>query len=51
VIRRNAEQDIALASLLDSKTLIPAMKEKVAASHGGGEWYLTIRDMIYRLSK
>jgi hypothetical protein len=51
VIRRNAEQDMALAQALDSKTLIPAMKEKLAASSGGGEWYLTIRDLIYRLSK
>jgi hypothetical protein len=51
VIRRNAEQDMALASLLDSKTLIPSLKEKLAASSGGGEWYLTIRDLIYRLSK
>jgi hypothetical protein len=51
VIRRNAEQDMALASLLDSKTLIPSLKEKLAASNGGGEWYLTIRDMIYRLSR
>jgi hypothetical protein len=51
VIRRNAEQDMALAQLLDSKTLIPALKEKLATSSGGGEWYLTIRDMIYRLSR
>ena len=51
VIRRNAEQDMALAQALDSKTLISAMKEKLAASSGGGEWYLTIRDLIYRLSK
>ena len=51
VIRRNAEQDMALASLLDSKTLIPSLKEKLAASNGGGEWYLTIRDIIYRLSR
>jgi hypothetical protein len=51
VIRRNAEQDMALASLLDSKTLIPSLKEKLAAGSGGGEWYLAIRDMIYRLSR
>jgi hypothetical protein len=51
VIRRNAEQDMALAQLSDPKTLIPALKEKVAASNGGGEWYLAIRDMIYRLTK
>jgi hypothetical protein len=51
VIRRNSEQDMALAQALDSKTLIPAMKEKLAASSGGGEWYLTIRDLIYRRSK
>jgi hypothetical protein len=51
VIRRNAEQDMALASLLDAKTLIPSLKEKLAASGGGGEWYLTIRDTIYRHSR
>jgi hypothetical protein len=51
VIRRNAEQDMALARLADPATLIPSMKEKVAASSGGGEWYLAIRDMIYRLTK
>jgi hypothetical protein len=51
VIRRTAEQDMALAGLLDSKTLIPSLKEKLAASSAGGEWYLAIRDMIYRLSR
>jgi hypothetical protein len=50
VIRRNAEQDVALASALDAKTVIPALKEKLAASNGGGEWYLGIRDLVYRLS-
>jgi len=50
VIRRNAEQDFALARALDSKTVVPALKEKLAASNGGGEWYLGIRDLIYRLS-
>jgi hypothetical protein len=42
---------MALASLLDSRSLIPALKEKMATGSGGGEWYLAIRDMIYRLSR
>jgi hypothetical protein len=50
VIRRNAEQDMALARLIDPKTLVPAVKKKQAASGSGGEWYLGIRDLIYRLS-
>jgi len=50
VIRRNAEQDMALARALDSKIARPALRAKVAASEGGGEWYLAIRDLIYRLS-
>jgi len=49
-IRRNAEQDMALARSLDTKTLIPALKAKMAAPAIGGEWYLGIRDLIYRLS-
>src|SRR5260370_34534422 len=31
VIRRNAEQDMALARTLDAKTLIPALKQKLAS--------------------
>jgi hypothetical protein len=50
VIRRNAEQDMALARLIDPKILVPALKKKQAASGSGGEWYLGIRDLIYRLS-
>jgi len=50
VIRRNAEQDMALARTLDAKTLIPALKQKLASGAGGGEWYLGVRDLIYRLS-
>ena len=50
VIRRNAEQDMALARGLDTKTLLPALKEKLAPTAIGGEWYLGIRDLIYRLS-
>ena len=49
VIRRNAEQDMALARGLDPKVLVPELKGKVSAA-GGGEWYLGIRDLIYRLS-
>jgi hypothetical protein len=52
VVRRNAEQDMALALLLDSKNLVPAMKQKMEAAAGnGGEWYLGIRDLIYRQLK
>ena len=50
VIRRNAEQDMALARALDSKTLLPAIKQKMAPASMGGEWYLGVRDLIYRLS-
>jgi hypothetical protein len=50
VIRRNAEQDMALARLIDPKVLVPALKKKQAAGGSGGEWYLGIRDLIYRLS-
>jgi hypothetical protein len=50
VIRRNAEQDMALARTVDPKILVRALKEKQAASGSGGEWYLGIRDLIYRLS-
>lgn len=50
VIRRNVEQDIGLARLADPKVVIPALKQKLAVSDGGSEWYLKIRDMIYRLS-
>lgn len=49
VIRRNAEQDMALARTLDAKTLVPALRQKLAAA-GAGEWYLTVRDLIYRLA-
>jgi hypothetical protein len=50
VIRRNAEQDIALARTLDGTKLKPALREKVAAAASGGEWYLAVRDLIHRLS-
>jgi hypothetical protein len=50
VIRRNSEQDMALARALDAKTLLPALKQKLPAAGSGGEWYLGIRDLIYRLS-
>ena len=50
VIRRNAEQDMALARTLDAKTLIPALKQKLASGASAGEWYLGVRDLIYRLS-
>jgi hypothetical protein len=49
VIRRNAEQDMALARRLDPKALVPELKGKVAAG-GSAEWYLGVRDLIYRLS-
>ena len=49
VIRRNAEQDMALARGLDPKLLVPELKGKVSAG-GGGEWYLGVRDLIYRRS-
>ena len=50
VVRRNAEQDMALARSLDSETLVPALKEKLAPAAMGGEWYLGVRDLIYRLA-
>src|SRR5262249_54650042 len=50
VIRRNAEQDIALARLLAPKTTALALKNKQESGGSGGEWYLPIRDLIYRLS-
>jgi hypothetical protein len=50
VIRRNAEQDMALARGLDSKMLIPKLKEMLASGSSGGEWYLRVRDLIHRLS-
>lgn len=50
VIRRNAEQDMALARVLDSKALLPTLKVKLAPAAMGGEWYLGVRDLIYRLS-
>ena len=50
VVRRNAEQDMALARSLDSATLLPALKEKLKPAAMGGEWYLSIRDLIYRLA-
>ncbi len=50
VIRRNAEQDMALARTVDAKTLIPALKQKFESSTAGGEWYLGVRDLIYRLA-
>jgi hypothetical protein len=50
VVRRNAEQDMALARGLDPRTLLPALKDKLAPTAIGGEWYLGIRDLIYRLS-
>lgn len=44
-IRRNAEQDLALAPA----RLIPAIREKMKANQSrGGEWFLAIRDLIYR---
>jgi hypothetical protein len=49
VIRRNAEQDMALARTLDPNTVLPAIKQKMPASTGG-EWYLSVRDLIYRLT-
>jgi hypothetical protein len=43
-IRRNAEQDLALAG----PGLVPAVREKFAARKPGSEWYLPIRDLILR---
>jgi hypothetical protein len=50
VIRRNALQDMALARTLDPATIVPALKQRQAAGSAGGEWYLGIRDLIYRLA-
>src|SRR5262249_23850974 len=50
-IRRNAEQDMALARRLDASALAPALNEKMETRSNGGEWYLGIRDLIYRLSR
>ena len=41
---------MALARLIDPKILVPALKKNQAAGGSGGEWYLGIRDLIYRLS-
>ncbi|HZT28866.1 MAG TPA: hypothetical protein VFA33_03215 [Bryobacteraceae bacterium] len=49
VVRRNAEQDLTLAGSLDVEGLIPRLKQQVAANGGGSEWYLHVRDLIYRL--
>jgi hypothetical protein len=49
-IRRNAEQDMAMARALDPRTLVPALKKKQAETGAGGEWYLAIRDLISRTS-
>jgi len=49
-IRRNAEQDMALARTLDEQAAVAALKAKMAAA-GGGEWYLGVRDWIYRSAK
>jgi hypothetical protein len=50
VIRRNAEQDMALARTLDLNTVLPAIKQKMRPASSGGEWYLSVRDLIYRLA-
>jgi hypothetical protein len=44
VIRRNVEQDMALAP----KRLVPVIQEKLNTRAHTGEWYLAIRDLIYR---
>ena len=49
VIRRNAEQDMALARTLDPAALVPALNAKLATV-GGGEWYLGVRDLLYRMA-
>ena len=46
-IRRNAEQDMALARTLNAEEAVVALKAKMAGA-GGGEWYLGVRDWIYR---
>lgn len=46
VIRRNAEQDMALA-----ETLNPGpWQQKLTDRASGGEWYLSVRNLIYRLA-
>jgi hypothetical protein len=50
IIRRNAEQDLTLAAALDARSLVPLLKQKLALSRKGSEWYLGVRDLIYRLS-
>lgn len=49
IIRRNAEQDMALARTLDAAQAVPAIKAKLGTV-GGGEWYLGVRDLIYRMA-
>jgi hypothetical protein len=44
VLRRNAEQDVALAP----KRLAGTLKEKLGKQPAHGEWYLALRDWIYR---
>lgn len=64
VIRRNAEQDMALARLLDSTTVMPQLMQSAwndiiewwSASPAfppasGAEWYLRVRDFLYRSSR
>jgi hypothetical protein len=49
-VRRNAEQDAALARTLDHAQLEPAIKIRTEAKQSNGEWYLGVRDLIYRLA-
>jgi hypothetical protein len=49
LIRRNVEQDMTLARTLDARTLTVAIREKIDRP-AGGEWYLGVRDLIYRLA-
>jgi hypothetical protein len=45
VIRRNVEQDLAIAT----PGMIPLVRERMKTNPSrGGEWYLAIRDLIYR---
>lgn len=48
-IRRNAEQDMALARGLDSARLVPALRQRMPQA-ADGEWYLRIRDLLYRMA-
>lgn len=50
VIRRNAGQDLALAESLDQKVLGAALRTALDKAPRGGEWYLSVRDLIYRLA-